>query len=174
VLDRLPGRAGLALDVSKNALRFAARAHPRACAIGADAWRDLPIRDGAADLVLTVFAPRAAAESHRILRPEGRLIVVTPAPSHLSELAPPLGLLAVDTRKEERLAGQLGPYFSLTSARDYLTVLSLDHESVAALVSMGPNAWHADTRDLQAKISRLPEPVPVTVAARIATYRSRP
>ena len=29
VLDRLPGRTGLALDLSKHALRRAARAHPR-------------------------------------------------------------------------------------------------------------------------------------------------
>src|SRR5215469_382903 len=34
VLDRLPGRAGLALDISKSALKLAARAHPRAASIG--------------------------------------------------------------------------------------------------------------------------------------------
>ncbi len=59
VLGQLPGRAGLALDVSKFALRRAARAHPRIGAVAADAWRRLPVADGAAAVVVNVFAPRS-------------------------------------------------------------------------------------------------------------------
>jgi 23S rRNA (guanine745-N1)-methyltransferase len=173
VLDRLPSRAGLALDISKSALRVAARAHPRAVAIGADAWRPLPVRDAAADLVLNVFAPRAGAQAHRILRRTGRLIVVTPAPTHLAELAGPLGLLSVDARKEERLASKLAPYFSRTSRTDYSATLSLDHESLAALACMGPSFWHTDQDTLTSAIGRLPETFDVTIAARIGIYRKR-
>ena len=71
LLDRFPAAAGLALDVSKPALRRAARAHPRAAAVGCDAWGPLPLRDGVADAVLNVFAPRNAAEIARVLRPDG-------------------------------------------------------------------------------------------------------
>ncbi len=39
VLGRLPERAGLALDISKFAVRKAARAHPRIGAVACDAWR---------------------------------------------------------------------------------------------------------------------------------------
>ena len=46
VLDRVPGRLGLALDASAAALRRAARAHPRMAAVGCDAWRALPVRSG--------------------------------------------------------------------------------------------------------------------------------
>ena len=92
LLARLSGHAGLALDVSRPALRVAARAHGRIGAVGCDAWRPLPITDSAADLVLNVFAPRDGAELRRILRPEGRLLLVTPAADHLSELTEPLGL----------------------------------------------------------------------------------
>ena len=42
VLERLPGEVGLALDVSKYASRRAAKAHPRASAVLADAWQALP------------------------------------------------------------------------------------------------------------------------------------
>jgi len=100
VLDRQPGRAGLALDASKFAARRAARAHPRIGAVVADVRARLPIADGAAAVALSVFAPRPAAELRRILHPAGRLLVVTPDPDHLGELAGPLGLLAVDPRKE--------------------------------------------------------------------------
>jgi 23S rRNA (guanine745-N1)-methyltransferase len=171
VLDRLPSRTGLALDISKGALRFAARAHPRACAVGADAWRALPVRDSAADLVLNIFAPRAGAESHRILSPEGHLLVVTPDAAHLAELVSPLGLLAVDADKPARLAGQLSPYFTLVSVREYRSTLALDHGAVAAAVAMGPSSWHLESGTLAVRIGELPDPVTVTVAVRIGVYR---
>ncbi|WP_338067460.1 putative RNA methyltransferase, partial [Crossiella equi] len=43
VLDRAATGPGLALDLSKFALRRAARAHPRAGAVVCDAWRPLPV-----------------------------------------------------------------------------------------------------------------------------------
>jgi len=58
VLDARPERVGLALDTSSAALRRAVRAHPRAAAAGADAWKPLPLRDEVAALILSVFAPR--------------------------------------------------------------------------------------------------------------------
>src|SRR6202044_3128376 len=79
----------------------------------------LPVADGAAAVVLDVFAPRNGAELRRVLHPAGRLLVVTPSPGHLAELAGPLGLLSVDPRKDERLAGTLGPYFRLVGQRSH-------------------------------------------------------
>src|SRR5690606_14909477 len=61
-LDALPGRGGLAIDVSKHAARHAARAHPRLAAVVADARATLPVADACAGLVLDVFAPRNGAE----------------------------------------------------------------------------------------------------------------
>lgn len=43
VLDALPARLGVCLELSAPALRRAARAHPRAAAIGADVWQPLPL-----------------------------------------------------------------------------------------------------------------------------------
>jgi 23S rRNA (guanine745-N1)-methyltransferase len=170
VLDQLPARVGLALDISKSALRLAAKAHPRAVAIGCDAWRPLPVGDGAADLVLNVFAPRQGAELHRILGPAGCLLVTTPSADHLAELIGPLRMLAVDERKQERLAGKLSPYFELAGEREYQAALSLDHQAVTALATMGPSYWHTEPAALEARISRLADPVEVTVAVRIASY----
>ena len=119
VLDALPGRVGIALDRSRYALRRAARAHERIGAVACDVWRRLPVTATAAVLALNVFAPRNGAELRRILNPAGRLVVVTPDDDHLRELAGALGLLSVDERKQERLAEKLGPYFDLTSQREY-------------------------------------------------------
>jgi 23S rRNA (guanine745-N1)-methyltransferase len=173
VLDRLPRRAGLALDVSRPALRVAARAHRRIGAVAGDAWRPLPVANSAAVLALNVFAPRDGAELRRILRPDGTLLVVTPAADHLAELIGPLGLLSVDERKQDRLADKLGPYFEPTAEREHRTVMSLDHAAAGLLAAMGPSSWHADPGVLAAAIGRLPDPVPVTLAVRLTVLRPR-
>jgi 23S rRNA (guanine745-N1)-methyltransferase len=171
VLDRLPGRAGLALDASKFAARRAARAHDRIGAIVADVRGRLPVADAAAAVALSVFAPRPAAELRRVLHPAGRLLVVTPDSDHLGELAGPLGLLSVDPRKDERLTARLGPYFDLAGQHQHRFRLALDHPDVAAAVAMGPSAWHADPAELAGRIAALPSPMPVTVSVTMWTFR---
>ena len=103
-------RLGACVDLSAPALRRAARAHPRAAALGADAWQALPLADGSAALVLSVFGPRNAAEIRRVLAPGGALIVATPGPDHQRELRRPLGLIGIDERKTARLADAFGEY----------------------------------------------------------------
>jgi 23S rRNA (guanine745-N1)-methyltransferase len=173
VLDRLPGRVGLALDASKFALRKAARAHPRLGAAGCDVWRHLPVADGAVAAALSVFAPRNGAELHRILHPDGRLLVIAPRPAHLGELIEPLGLLTVDSDKQARLAGKLGAHFELASQHEHVAELCLDHAALHAVVAMGPSSWHVDPAALAARIGRLPDPVPVTLAVTLAAFRVR-
>ena len=170
VLDGLPGRAGLGLDVSKAALRRAARAHPRAGAALADLWRPLPLADASAGLLLNVFAPRNGAEFRRVLHPDGALLVVTPAADHLTELVSVLGLLRVDPDKAERVAGSLGEWFTASGATTHRRTLSLTHDEVRTLVGMGPSAWHADPQRLAERIAALPTPVTVTAAVDLTVW----
>jgi 23S rRNA (guanine745-N1)-methyltransferase len=168
VLDRLPGRTGVAVDLSKHALRRAARAHPRIAAVAADAWRPLPVGDSVAALVLSVFAPRNAAEIARVLHPGAALVVVTPTERHLAELVEELGLLTVDERKQERLAASLEARFALERRTGVEWSLELAPEEVADAVAMGPSARHP-TR-------AAPRPgaaaTPVTASVTISTYRA--
>jgi len=162
VLEALPERLGVCLDLSAPALRRAARAHARAAAIGADVWQPLPLADGAAAVVMSVFGPRNAAEIGRILSPGGALILATPAADHLRELREPLGLIGIDERKTERLADAYGDYATgEVSVVRYS--LALDHEGVAAVVAMGPSARHIGAGELAVRVSALPNPVTVTV-----------
>ena len=152
------GRVAIALDSSRYALRRAARAG--LAAVGCDAWRALPVRDGVASAVLCVFAPRNVQELRRILAPGGRLVIVTPTPRHLAELVGPLGLVTVDERKPERLARALGEPLreSLVEQR-----LELTREDVRALIAMGPSARHVDAD----AVSRAAE---TTLSVRVAVY----
>jgi 23S rRNA (guanine745-N1)-methyltransferase len=173
VLDALPDAYGLATDASKPAVRAAARAHPRADAIICDAWQPLPLGDATAGVVLNVFAPRPGAEFARVLRPDGVLLVVTPAPEHLGELIEPLRLLRVDPAKSERLAGSLDTSFIRSETIGIRTVMTLRHDEVATLVGMGPSAWHSEPAARAAEIAALPEPMGVTLAVAVAGYRRR-
>jgi 23S rRNA (guanine745-N1)-methyltransferase len=174
VLDALPQAHGAALDISKFALRRAARAHPRAGAVVCDAWRPLPLRDGAASLVLNVFAPRNGPEIRRVLRPGGTLLVVSPTRRHLAELVDVLGLLGVDERKEERLAATLGPHLEFEGSTEHGFPMLLDHAAVRTVVGMGPSAWHTDEAKLTGQIADLADPVPVTASVTLSVFtRSR-
>jgi len=171
VLDQLPGRLGVCVDASVPALRRAARAHPRAAAVGADAWQPLPLADGSAGLVLSVFGPRNPAETRRLLAPGGLLVVASPGADHHRELRAALGLIGIDEHKAARLARAHRDFTDgpLTPVRYRLR---LGHADLASLVAMGPSARHVDPGTLQARIAALPDPVTVTVDVEVRSYRS--
>ncbi|MFD8644570.1 methyltransferase domain-containing protein [Streptomyces zaomyceticus] len=170
-LDQLPGARGLGLDTSVRALRSAARAHRRAAAVAWDVFRPFPLADGAADVVLDVFAPRNPAEFHRVLLPTGRLIVIRPTGRHLVELRGQVpAMVAIDPAKEQRLHRSLNPYFEavVTEEVEYLAVLS--RPAVLDLVAMTPSARHVSRADLDDD-GLLPDQVTVSVLA--TAYRPR-
>ena len=170
VLDALPGHTGVAADISGYALHRAARAHPRAGAIRCDAWRPLPLRTGAASVVLNVFAPRNGAELHRVLQPGGAVLVVAPTGRHLRELATAVGAVSVDPRKADRLDAALGPYFARAADQAVETTVRLSHADALTAVAMGPAAWHVEPEALAERIGTLPDPVEVTVSVTLSTY----
>ncbi|MFC9996746.1 putative RNA methyltransferase [Nocardia sp. NPDC127526] len=172
VLDALPAARGIALDVSKPAAKRSARAHPRAGAVLADAWRGLPIRDGVMSAALCVFAPRNADEVARVLNADGRFIVVTPTSRHLGELIEPLGMVRVDSGKDERLADSLGERFELLDRQAVEYTMALTHADIANVAGMGPSAHHAAV-ERAGRIAALPDPLAVTASVTIATYRVR-
>jgi 23S rRNA (guanine745-N1)-methyltransferase len=179
VLDACPGATGLALDVSKPALRRAARAHPRLAAVACDVWRPLPLRDGVAAVVLDVFAPRDGEEIARVLAPGGFAAVVTPRPDHLRELAEPLGLLGVDERKEIRLVDGLEPALAIADRRELTWTLRLDRAGARDAAGMGPTAFHLAPAALDERVAALPLLLDVTTAVTItlataAAPRARP
>lgn len=173
VLDALPGHLGLALDASPAALRRAARAHPRASAIGVDVWKPLPLRDDIAAVVLSVFAPRNPDEMARVLDPGGALIAVTPTLRHLFELVGPLGLLSVPDDKEDRLDAQLGLRFTLRQRRRIEHAMFLTAAEAAQIVRMGPSAWHVDESELARRLTALPDPLTVTASMTLSSYAVR-
>ncbi len=171
VLERLPEARGVALDISKHALKVAARAHPRMAAVGCDAWAGLPLADAVAAVAINVFAPRDPTELARVLVPGGTLVVATPNPGHLGELVASVGMLTVPERKRERLAGKLGALFEPVSETAVERELTLGHEDLAALVAMGPSARHLSGEQIAERVAALADPLTVTLSVTVASYR---
>jgi len=164
VLDAHPARTGIALDSSTPAMRRAARTHPRMAAVTCDAWDALPLADGAAAVVLSVFAPRGAAEIRRVLTGAGVVLAVTPTERHLAELREPLGLLRTDPGKAERLAGDLG---LRERARESIEAeLRLTAEEALLAARMGPAGHHDRT------VAPLPDTMTATLSVELTVLSS--
>jgi 23S rRNA (guanine745-N1)-methyltransferase len=172
ILDGLPHRHGLCIDLSVPALRRASRAHPRAAALAADVWQRLPLAAHSAAVVLSVFGPRNAAEIDRILAADGALIIAAPGTGHLREILRPLGMIGIDPGKPRRLADAFSR-FAMGGVTPVKYRLSLDHADLAALVAMGPSARHITSQTLAARIRALPDPATVTADLQIRVYRHR-
>ena len=164
VLDAHAARVGIALDSSTPAMRRAARTHPRMAAVTCDAWDALPLADGAAAVVLSVFAPRGAAEIRRVLAPTGVVLAVTPTERHLAELREPLGLLRTDPGKADRLGGDLGLH---ARAREPIEAeIHLTAEEALLAARMGPAGHHDRT------VAPLPDTMTATLSVELTVLSS--
>ncbi|MBT2538088.1 methyltransferase domain-containing protein [Arthrobacter sp. ISL-69] len=172
LLAAVPASA-IGLDISKFALRRAARLNPDAVNLVSDVWQPLPVRDGAVDVVTVVFAPRNAAEFARVLRPGGRLIVVTPRAGHLAEVAGQTGMLGIEPAKEERLAASLDAHFESRSVRELDLELGLEPADVGNLALMGPAGHHLDRSALDAIVAGLAPVTTVSARFRISVFEPR-
>ena len=165
-------RVGIALDVSRYAARRAAKVDSRIGSVVCDAWKELPLRDGVADVVLDVFAPRNASEMRRVLAPGGTLLVVTPNQAHLAELIAVLGMVRVDEEKERRLRDSLAGEFMQTDSARVEVGMRLDHRSVEQLVAMTPSARHLQPAELTERIAVLADPVEVTLSVTLSVWQA--
>ena len=72
-------------DISKSATQYAAKRDKLTTYITASCFH-LPVKSECADLVLSLFAPSAAAEFSRVLTSDGVVVQVVPGDDHLWEL----------------------------------------------------------------------------------------
>ncbi|WP_285246110.1 putative RNA methyltransferase [Pseudarthrobacter sp. efr-133-R2A-89] len=165
--------AAIGLDISKFALRRAARLNPEAINMVCDIWQPLPVATASVDAVTVVFAPRNPAEFARVLRPAGALVVVTPRPGHLAELAAVTGMLGIEEGKDDRLAEGMAGHFDLDSTSDVDIALTLTRGAAADLAFMGPAGHHLDPGHIAERLEGRPEPVTAGARFRLMEFRPR-
>lgn len=172
VAGELPAADALALDISKFALRRAARALPAATCLVWDVWRPLPLADASVDVVLNVFAPRNAAEFRRVLRDNGILAVVTPQPGHLQEIRALAGMLDIGDEKESRVTEALADHFHPGETLHCEYSMQLSAADIRNVALMGPSARHLDRDTLGRNLAPVTDTVPVTAAFSLQLFRA--
>jgi 23S rRNA (guanine745-N1)-methyltransferase len=143
------------VDVSKDAVRCAAKRYKDVSWIVANGMRELPFADHSMDCILSVLAPRNTEEFARILKPDGRLILGVPGPNHLIELRKALHSAAGDfEEKADEAAAKCVPLFTET-ARDHVAYeITLNSSRIADLIQMTPIFWNSSP-EAKAEVQQL-------------------
>ncbi|MDK1327803.1 putative RNA methyltransferase [Arthrobacter sp. zg-Y1143] len=173
VLAALPGAAAVAMDISKFALRRAARSLPGSYALVWDVWRRLPLPDASVDVVLNVFAPRNPAEFRRVLDSSGVLAVVTPGPDHLQQIRAAAGMLDIGTEKAERVAAAMERWFTPLHTVRCTYEMQLEAADLRNVALMGPSARHLDPAALDRTVAGFALPLGVTASFSLQLFRAR-
>jgi 23S rRNA (guanine745-N1)-methyltransferase len=159
----------LGFDISRDALRLAARAHKDACFFVNDVRHAITVGSDSVDVLLDIFAPRNAREFSRVLRDQAALFIVVPSPDHLAELRAITPLLRIDADKRERIVEQLAPdcqLFENTPLRYAITATPAD---VVDLVRMSPSSHHLDFDSFRTTVPR--GALELTVAVELLEFR---
>lgn len=140
----LSERAGklFGLDISKEAVRCAAKRYKDVNWIVANGMRKLPFADCSMDVILSILAPRNPEEFARILKPDGMLLLGVPGPNHLIELRSRLAANAADfEEKADEAAAKCAPHFVEVNRASVSYELMLNRAQLADLIQMTPIFW---------------------------------
>jgi len=143
----------LGTDLSKPAVKLAAKHYPKLTFFVADINRRLYVHDGSVSVLLDVFAPRNPSEFARVLEPGGSVVIAIPNESHLASLREQLGLLAIQENKERLVIERFGDGFELVSRTEVGFQMELSAAGVADLVGMGPSSWHRPADEAQTGVA---------------------
>jgi len=133
------------LDISKAAIQRAARRSKQITWIVASA-ASLPLMDASCSVILSVFAPINVSEFTRVLEPQGKLILVTPGPSHLYELRELLYEDIVEHSQEDFLERASTSFEVVHSERVTFDVQIANASDIMSLYRMTPFFWKSSSQ----------------------------
>lgn len=139
IANYLPATDIYAVDISKSGVAMAAKSaksFSNLTHIVASNF-DLPLQDNSMDRIIRILAPGKDAELQRLLKPNGKLILVIPGEQHLIELREKI---YQEVRPLQALPTIEG--FTLTGKTTIQFALELEKpEQVQSLIDMTPFAW---------------------------------
>lgn len=136
--DQAPHATTYGLDISKIAIRYAAKRYPNVNFVVASSHR-LPFADHSLDGVLRIYAPCKADELNRCIQANGIVITVTPAGRHLYQLKQGIyQTVQLHDETPEIIAG-----FTLEHQQQLNYTMSLSGSDAFDLLQMTPFAWRA-------------------------------
>jgi 23S rRNA (guanine745-N1)-methyltransferase len=168
-LTALRSIGAVGIDLSTAAAEHAARRFPAILWVVANADRRLPVLDGRAGLMLSLYGRRNPAECARTLAPGGSLIVAVPAADDLLELRERIQGSGVERDRAERVIDEHAPWFTL---RDRWTVRERPTLERDALVQLLAGTYRGARLSTSSKVESL-ERMDVTLASEILQLEPR-
>jgi len=129
------------LDIAKPAIRLAAKRFEGITWVVGSGAR-LPVGNESVDVICTLFTPLHEAEMARVLRPGGRVLMVTPDAAHLHDLRAAL-FDVVEPHEPDKFRKGFEPLFDFAGQRAIRHPLALSPRNVNLLLEMTPYAWKA-------------------------------
>ena len=125
----------------------------------------MPLEEESVSVLVNCFAPLAAGEFRRSLKPGGHFLYVVPEPRHLGEMKEILYDEPYENeRRDERYEG-----FRLTEEIPIHFAFTLrEQESIAALFHMTPYAWKTPKEGIE-RLQKINE-LTVTAAFRVLIF----
>ena len=127
----------LGLDISKEAVRYAAGRYKNAAWICASAAH-LPVKDQSMGLITSLFALTIPEEFKRVLRPDGAFLQVLAAEDHLLGLK---NIIYPELYHKEKYTTPEIPGFRLTESRKLQFSFTVEDQQVQNLLSMTPHVY---------------------------------
>ena len=129
------------VDIAKNAVQVAAKMNRDVTwVVGTGAT--LPVLDQSINLCTSLFSPIPEDEILRVLKPQGYLMVVTPAPEHLYAMREAL-FNEVNAHDPHKFVEQLKENFELIEQPMIESEFTLDQQQLKDLIAMTPYAYKA-------------------------------
>ncbi len=131
------GAALTGLDISKEAVRFAAAKYKNATWLCASAAH-LPVQAGSVGILTSLFALTVPAEFHRVLMPDGVFIQALAAEDHLLELKK---IIYPTLTHKEKFTTPDVPGFRLEKSVPVRFTFTVQGQQVMNLLSMTPHVY---------------------------------
>lgn len=127
------------VDIAKNAVQVAAKINKEVTwVVGTGAT--LPVLDQSIDLCSSLFSPIPKQEILRVLKPQGYLMLVTPAAEHLYAMREAL-FEEVKPHEPAKFVEQLAEFFDLVDEQVVDAALVLSQQDLKNLIAMTPYAY---------------------------------
>lgn len=125
------------IDLSKRAIKLAARGWPAATWVLANADRVLPATDSSVDRIVSLFGRRPIAEIRRVLAPAGTCIVAVPGENDLIELRERVQQAGLRRRRWETVAEEMsGAGLDCIEHKGWEHRLVLEPDAIADALAM--------------------------------------
>jgi 23S rRNA (guanine745-N1)-methyltransferase len=160
---------GWGVDISSAAIDMAAKSHPHLRWVVANADRRLPFAEGTFSLVLTITACKNSPEFHRLLRPDGALLVVVPDHDDLAELRERVLGKAVRLAYAQRAQELFCAEFELQQQVEARTTAEVDADGLRDLLA---GSYRGGRHRQQAQLQGLTR-MRVTLSHRILRWKPR-